>query len=379
MARWGAYIHSPFCRYKCTYCDFDAGVYPSELVARYVHALCAEIEAPQGSRPDAGETFDTIYFGGGTPSLFCEDALRRILDTIRSSLPLETELEQTIETIPEVVDIQKAEALRGLGFNRVSIGAETFNEQQLRMMGRTHSADAIDEACDILRRAGHSNLNLDLIIGLPGQTLDDWNRTMDRVFALAPEHLSTYMLEVHEETKLGELVRRGKLSLPEEQLVAEMYQALQVRASREGYEQYEISNFALPGFASRHNLKYWSDEPYLGFGSNAHSYDCRARWWNVATPERYIEAMEKRGEAVAERSRVDPLSRLQEVIFLGLRKTSGIDLSELESRLGTNPYQLFKAQFEELTQIHLLECANGHVRLTPKGMILSNEVFVHFV
>lgn len=379
MDSWGIYLHSPFCRYKCTYCDFDADVYADRLSKPYVQALCKEIRGVAPSHITREDSVDSVYFGGGTPSLFSEGDLQSLLSTLASVLPLRADREQTIETIPEVIDAPKAQALRSLGFNRVSIGAETFNEDHLKMLGRTHSANSIDEACRLLRRAGHDNLNLDLIIGLPEQSLDDWTHNLDRGFSLAPQHISMYILEVHEATKLGQWVHSGRVILPEDELVADMYRELQARSAAEGYVQYEISNFARPGFESRHNLKYWSDQPYFGFGSSAHSYNLRERWKNVATPGRFIETMEERGDAIEERWPIDPSSRMREALYLGLRMTRGVDLSEFESRFGINPSMLFAQPFEELVRDQLVEMCEDHVRLTPRGMLLSNEVFVHFV
>ncbi len=379
MTSWGIYIHSPFCRYKCTYCDFDAGVYPSRLIREYVNALCDEIREQSKFHFGKEDVADSIYFGGGTPSLFSITDLERIWLALSSALHIAPDAECTIETIPEVIDRDKARALRRLGFNRVSIGAETFNENQLRILGRTHSARSIADACSTLRETGHSNINLDLIIGLPGQRLDDWTENLNAAFALAPEHISMYLLEVHEETKLGQLVAQELVTLPEDELVADMYGCLQNRAAEMGYEQYEISNFARPGYASRHNLKYWSDQAYLGFGSSAHSYNFLERWKNISTPERYINSMRSSGQAVESRWPIEGPSRFREAIFLGLRRTRGIDLAEFASRFGMDPSDTFEVQFKELLAHGLVERSNNHLRLTARGMLLSNEVFVHFV
>lgn len=379
MTSWGVYLHSPFCPYKCTYCDFDAGFLPARRQGAYVDALCREIRGTALRHIGSEDRVDTVYFGGGTPSLFSAEDLEAILSSLWNEVASIEGIEITIETIPEAIDAAKASALGRLGFNRVSVGAETFDERQLRLLGRTHTADSIDEAFGMLRRAGHRNTNLDLIVGLPGQTMAEWQYNLDRTFRIRPEHISMYVLELHEKTRLARDVKKGRMSLPEDELVAEMYQTLQARTTAEGYEQYEISNFALPGFKSAHNLKYWSDQPYLGFGSSAHSYDRSERWCNVSTPSRYVAAVKQRGDAVAKRWTVDAKSRLQESLFLGLRRTEGVDLGGVEEEFGEDPEKLFGAEIQELVANDLLERQGRRLRLTPQGMLLSNEVFVRFV
>jgi oxygen-independent coproporphyrinogen-3 oxidase len=375
MVPWGIYVHIPFCPYKCAYCDFDSGVHPQEMVAAYVAALREEI-ARAGADP---LSVDTIYFGGGTPSLLDPDVLEGLLQTVRRTFAVCPEVEITLEANPGTITAEKARAFRALGVNRVSLGAQTFETGELRVLGRRHTVEQIGESVALLRAAGMENLNLDLIIGIPGQTLASWERTMDRAFSLRPTHLSVYMLEVHEGTPLATQLAHGRMVEPDETLTVEMYYRFLERAEEEGYEQYEISNFCRPGFASRHNLKYWSDEPYLGFGCSAHSYDFRERRWNLATPQAYIAAMRERGEAVAGRIAMTERRRIEEALMLGLRRRSGVNLSAFRERYGVEVLDLYGDQLAPLDEAGLIEISGEWLRLTRRGVVLANEVFAVFV
>ncbi|GBC77269.1 Oxygen-independent coproporphyrinogen-III oxidase-like protein YqeR [bacterium HR08] len=375
MVPWGIYVHVPFCPYKCAYCDFDSGVHPQETVAAYVAALREEIAR-------AGvETLsvDTIYFGGGTPSLLDPDVLGELLHTVRRTFAVRPEVEITLEANPGTITAEKARAFRALGVNRVSLGAQTFEEGELRRLGRRHTVEQIGESAALLRAAGMENLNLDLIIGIPGQTLTSWERTMDRAFSLRPTHLSVYLLEVHDGTPLAAQLAHGRMVEPDETLTVTMYYRFLERAEEEGYEQYEISNFCRPGFASRHNLKYWSDEPYLGFGCSAHSYDFRERRRNLATPQAYIAAMRERGEAVAGRIAMTERRRIEEALMLGLRRRSGVNLSAFRERYGVEVLDLYGDRLAPLGEAGLIEISGGWLRLTRRGLIVANEVFAVFV
>ncbi|MCS6817889.1 MAG: radical SAM family heme chaperone HemW [Blastocatellia bacterium] len=379
MARWGIYVHIPFCPYKCSYCDFDSGVYPESLIAAYLAALKQEIGRTSALLAGEEAFVDTIYFGGGTPSLLDPERLGDLLWTLRRSFLVHTGAEITIEANPGTLTAQKARALRQLGVNRVSLGAQTFSEDELRVLGRHHTVEHVVESIALLREAGIENVNLDLILGIPGQDLASWKRTMEHVFALRPAHISVYLLEVHEETPLAAQLARGVLVEPDEALTVQMYDWFLDRAEAEGYEHYEISNFCRPGFASRHNLKYWSDEPYLGFGCSAHSYDFRERRWNLATPRAYVEAMRERGEAVAGRIPMTESRRIEEALMLGLRRCAGVDLNAFRERYGVDVLERYGAQLAPLEDAGLIEISDGVLRLTRKGFVLANEVFAVFV
>jgi len=375
MALWGIYAHIPFCPYKCSYCDFDSGVYPAPLQQTYLVALREEIARAR----TADLAVDTIYFGGGTPSLLDPESLWEILQTIYQSFAVSPDVEITIEANPGTITAEKARAFCALGVNRVSLGAQTFSESELRVLGRQHTVDQIGESVALLRDAGLENMNLDLIIGIPSQTLASWERTMDRVFSMRPTHISVYMLEIHEGTPLAAHVARGCVKEPDDMLTVQMYERFLERAEAEGYEHYEISNFCQPGFACRHNLKYWSDEPYLGFGCSAHSYDHRERWWNVATPHAYVEAMRERGDAVAGRIVMTERRRIEDALMLGLRRRQGVNLRAFRERYGVDVLDLYGDQLTSLGEAGLIEIGGGQLRLTRRGLVLANEVFAVFV
>lgn len=379
MAPWGIYVHIPFCPYKCAYCDFDSGVYPEPMVSAYLSALREEIGRMSAALSSDDLVADTIYIGGGTPSLLDPETLEDLLRTIRRHFLVRSEAEVTLEANPGTITAEKARAFRQLGVNRVSLGAQTFSERELDVLGRRHTVEQIAESVALLREAGVENLNMDLIIGIPGQSLRSWEQTMDRAFSLRPTHLSVYMLEVHGGTPLAAQLARGILVEPDETLTVQMYDRFLERAEAEGFAHYEISNFCRPGFASRHNLKYWSDEPYLGFGCSAHSYDFRERRWNLATPRAYVEAMRERGEAIAGRIPMTEQRRIEEALILGLRRRSGVDLRAFRDRYGVDVLDRYGDQLAPLCEAGLVEIGGGILRLTRKGLVLANEVFAVFV
>src|SRR5262245_28534764 len=289
MIAAGLYVHIPFCSSRCSYCDFATGLYQSELADRYVRALVQEIR----SSAYAGQLVDTIYFGGGTPSLLAAAQLDRILSALFEQFRIETAAEITIEINPGSATPEKLRDFRRLGINRASFGAQTFDDAELAKLGRSHtSEDALRTFAD-LRQTGFENVSFDLIAGLPGQTLNGWERNVRQALDLQPEHLSFYLLEVHAGTPLAEHIRRGLQPVPDDDLAGLMYRRMLEQASDAGYEHYEISNLCRPGFHSRHNVKYWTAEPYYGFGCSAHSYDGLVRRWsNHRDVLKYVELVE---------------------------------------------------------------------------------------
>lgn len=376
---WGLYIHIPFCPYKCIYCDFDSGVYPKSLLADYLAALREEIFRAGEDDALAGLVADTIYFGGGTPSVLSGEQVEEILDTVRRCFTLREPVEITLEANPGTLTGEKVRRYAAAGVNRVSVGAQSFNEDELKMLGRIHTAREIGRSLDVLREAGIENINLDVIAGLPHQTMARWERTMDELFALRPRHVSMYLLDVHEETALADLIGKNVLPPPDEDLMAAAYYAFVDRATAEGYEHYEISNFCQPGYRSRHNLKYWSDEPYLGFGCSAHSYDLTRRWWNLPTPTAYIAAMRTCGTARAGAISLAPDERAREALFLGLRRREGITLPDFYERYGVDILARYGHDLESAREHGLIEWEGERLKLTRKGLILANEVFAVFV
>src|SRR5712692_8967556 len=359
MSHAGIYIHIPFCRSRCSYCDFATGMYESDLAERYVRALCREISKwKEIENPVAVET---IYFGGGTPSLLESDQIEPILKAVHDRFDVIDGAEVTIELNPasvgaqqanihrrdasvaEVAQInnetelplQKLRDFRRLGLNRASFGAQTFDDRELRQLGRTHTAADIPSTFDRLREAGFENINFDLIAGLPNQTLAGWKRNLDEALKLRPDHLSLYLLDVHEGTPLADQIRRRMRPKPDDDLAAEMYRVMidEVRAA--GYEHYEISNFCLLGFEPRHNTKYWTGEPYYGFGCSAHSYDgVRHRWSNERDAAKYVQLINNERSPVVEHAFLDEKDARAESIFLSLRLMRGLNLAEYRSRFG---------------------------------------------
>ncbi|HEY0170680.1 MAG TPA: radical SAM family heme chaperone HemW, partial [Pyrinomonadaceae bacterium] len=260
MDRAGVYIHVPFCRSRCSYCDFATGAYEGALAERYVGALAREVES--FARAEGRAEVDTIYFGGGTPSLLSPAQVSFVLEAVRRRFDIDARAEVTLEMNPGTVTPESLRALRDAGVNRASFGAQTFDDRELRRLGRTHSSDDTRRTFESLRGAGFDNVSFDLIAGLPRQTAEAWSRNLEEALRLRPEHLSLYLLEVHEGTPLAEQIRAGRYADPDPDLAAEMYRLMCERTERAGYGQYEISNFCLPGRESRHNLKYWTNQPY---------------------------------------------------------------------------------------------------------------------
>lgn len=355
----GVYVSYPFCAQKCTYCNFASGVFPPALQARYVKALRAEIRAHVWEwQPE------TVYLGGGTPSTLAPEELPSLLQLI----PGRPWLEATIEGAPGSVTPEKARAWAGCGINRVSLGVQSFVENEIRRTGRKHTAAIVAAELRILHDAGIRNCNLDLIAGLSGQTEASWRESLDWIERLAPAHVSVYMLEVDEDSRLGqELLRGGEryfaAETPGEDLVAALYEMAVERLAAMGIARYEISNFARPGFESRHNLKYWKLEPYVGFGADAHSFNGRARSRNPESVEAYLAAPR------AEACEAHPD---EERFFVGLRLMAGIRPAPEEWRRFAQPIHRF-------LDAGLLETAGGVLRLTSRGVLLSNEVFQEFL
>lgn len=370
----GVYLHIPFCRSRCSYCDFATDVYRNaETVDRYVNALCAEISVTSLCE---NKTIDTIYFGGGTPSLLSARQVERILRFVDDLFDVHPKSEMTMEMNPATVTPETLREYQSLGINRASFGVQTFNDHALRLLARGHDANDARKTFTMLREAGFCNVSFDLIAGLPGQTLKDWEQNLDEAIKLSPEHLSLYLLEIHEGTPLAEQVRSGRQPQPDEDLAAEMYEMMLDKLASAGYEQYEISNFCRSGFESRHNSKYWQLEPVFGFGVSAHSFDGFERYANERDTRSYVERIEMSGGAEVSRERIDAAS---EFAFLGLRLASGIDLSEYESRFRIELGRKYEDELARLKADDLIEMDDRRMFLTRKGKLFSNEVFSVFV
>lgn len=388
----GIYIHIPFCRSRCSYCDFATGMYDVAVAERYVSSLVREIgswrEVNRGGSPTVGEgvidvgaiDVDTIYFGGGTPSLLSAAQLATLLDAVHQRFEVSATAEVTIEINPGSATSETLRQFRSLGINRASFGAQTFDDRELARLGRSHSADDTRRTFRYLRDAGFTNVSFDLIAGLPGQTMAAWRRNLDEAFALRPEHLSFYLLEVHQGTPLANHIKSGLQPQPDEDLAAEMYEVMLDRAVDAGYEHYEISNLCLPGHESRHNTKYWTAAPYFGFGCSAHSYDGRRRRWaNERDAIRYVEMVELGRTPIVVETQLSEDEARAEAVFLGLRMMQGLSLKEYGRNFGADLRVEHEDDLARFREAGLVECDGDLLKLTRAGALLSNEVFAAFV
>jgi oxygen-independent coproporphyrinogen-3 oxidase len=360
----GVYISYPFCAQKCTYCNFASGVFPRELEARYVDALVCEIQAHSWTwHPE------TVYFGGGTPSNLAVADLRKILESIPGS-----SIETTLEAAPGSITAERAREWAAAGINRVSLGVQSFIQGELTRTGRKHTAEIVEREIALLRSLGLTNINIDLIAGLPSQTRASWNDSLAWIERLAPPHVSVYMLEVDEDSRLGSEVllngkRYGAPDVPRDELTAELYETAVAELARMGIPRYEISNFAHPGFESQHNLKYWRLEPYVGFGADAHSFDGHVRWQNIESPAEYVDRI-RAGESV--RIETTASNAAEERFFVGLRLALGI-------RPEPEDWRRFEQPIQRFIDEGLLARDGAMLRLTDRGVLLSNEVFAEFI
>jgi len=382
----GIYIQVPFCQTKCTYCNFHTGVFSRALYDPYVNAVCRELSEHAALCRAVGIELhadsleaDTVYIGGGTPSLLEPAALARIVEEVPSAFGGAAH-EITLEADPETVTPEKAAAWRAAGINRISLGVQSFHDAELKAAGRMHRRADVFSAERTLRDAGFANLSFDLIAGLPHQNSESWSGSLTELLALRPEHVSVYMLEIDEGSRLGREVllggaRYGAAAVPGDDDIASFYELACERLAAAGYEHYEISNWALPGFRSQHNLKYWRREPYLGFGAGAHSFNGRERWANAHDPAAYVAAIETGRLPIEQRERLSPQQALEEELFLGLRQLEGIELARLEREYNV----ALGPRLAPLREAGLVEFAGSRVRLNPARLAVSNEVFVELM
>jgi oxygen-independent coproporphyrinogen III oxidase len=373
----GIYLHIPFCATRCHYCNFATGGYESDLARRYLAALTKEIvDAPL--KPSM-RTVDTVYFGGGTPTTLTIEQLAGLIEKCRNNFAINPGAEITIEANPGSVTVDYLEKLAYIGINRVSFGVQSFADPELQMIGRTHSAQDARDAVRMARSAGIANVSIDLIAGLPEQKMKTWRRNLDEAFSLAPDHLSVYLLELYRDAPLLHRIERGELRAIDEELTVEMYFALMDEAERYGFEHYEISNWARPGFESRHNLKYWTGAPYWAFGVSAAGYDGESRWSNTRNIHEYLEKVESGRSPVAEREELDSEHLQSEALFLQLRLKDGVDLHDHQMRFGVNVADRYREELERLRGAGLIEINNQNIVISRKGKVLANEVFAAFV
>jgi oxygen-independent coproporphyrinogen III oxidase len=390
MANLGVYVQVPFCQTKCTYCNFHTGVVSSDRFAPYVHSIrremanASELYSAAGVHWPAGfDTVDTVYIGGGTPSLLDPALLASLLGSLRESFHCAWE-EVTLEADPETIDGEKALQWVSAGIDRISFGSQSFVDSELKAAGRMHRSEDIYRAVPILRDAGIRSISFDLIAGLPKQTADSWRHSLAESIALSPEHISIYMMEIDEGSRLGlEVLQHGSRysasEIPSEEAMADFYELAQRELKAAGYEQYEISNWAKPGFASKHNLKYWCREPYLGFGAGAHSFSGKQRWANMHDAATYVSAIGAGKPAIESVQAVTPELALEEEFFLGLRQLVGINLARIEGQYGGQYGIDMREKIERLATNGMVERDGDFLRLAPAKLSVSNEVLVELL
>jgi len=380
------YFHVPFCVHRCAYCDFNTYAGQESLIPEYVEALIREIGSVAAAAPER-LAVQTIFFGGGTPSLLTPAQFEKIFSVVKNSFDLQPALEASLEANPGTVSAEALRELRRLGFNRISFGVQSAHPDELRQLERIHDFFEVIQSVKWARQAGFENLNLDLIYGLPEQTLSRWQESLRRVLDLEPEHLSLYALTLEHGTPFGRWAARGLMPVPDPDLAADMYEWAGEMLAAAGYGQYEISNWSKPGRQCRHNLQYWRGLPYLGLGAGAHGFANRTRTANVLRIKTYIErCTDGRGgsfpasPAAVNRQAIPEFVEMQETMMTGLRLTQeGVSSAAFRERFGKEMTEVFGKEIRELTGLGLLEWSGEIIRLTPHGRLLGNQAFMRFV
>jgi oxygen-independent coproporphyrinogen-3 oxidase len=371
----GLYIHIPFCQAKCTYCDFNSFAGLEALFDDYATALVREMELVEPAQ------VKTIYVGGGTPTVLSLAQLARALDGVRDTFVLNGDAEFSIEANPGTLDPSKLNGLSALGVSRLSLGVQSFDQRELTQLGRIHSAADAVTSLHAARQAGFDNINLDLIYGLPGQSLGSWRDSLQRALELEPDHLSLYALTVEEGTPLAVAIERNELAAPDPDLAADMYEFAQAFLSSVGYLHYEISNWArTPTHVCQHNLLYWHNEAYQGIGAGAHSWRAARRWSNTAQPQEYVAQVLAGQQPVAAEEIFSPELAMAETMIMGLRLVEeGTSFERIQQQFGLDPEAVYANEIEELVELGLVEPQGGGVRLSERGRLLGNQVFLRFL
>ncbi|MBV7507544.1 radical SAM family heme chaperone HemW [Bacillus sp. sid0103] len=372
-----AYLHIPFCEHICHYCDFNKVFLKGQPVDDYLKALEQEMKMTVSQFPT--NVLETIFVGGGTPTSLNEKQLYQFCESINRNLPKREPVEFTFEANPGDLTMGKLEILKEAGVNRISLGVQTFNEELLRKIGRVHKAKDVYQTIDNAKSVGFENISIDLIFSLPTQTLTDFKETLKEAFSLDITHYSAYSLIIEPKTVFYNLLKKGKLPTPGQDVEAVMYELLMEEMERHGFNQYEISNFSKPGFESRHNMTYWNNDSYYGFGAGAHSYLNGIRRSNIGPLKRYMEQINKGNLPVMEEHLTTKVEQMEEEMFLGLRKTAGVSIPHFIEKFAEDPLQLFEKEILDLTAKQWLEVGKNHIFLTKKGRLLGNEVFQAFL
>ncbi|MBM4328934.1 MAG: radical SAM family heme chaperone HemW [Deltaproteobacteria bacterium] len=380
---FGIYIHIPFCLSRCVYCGFATTAHDPAQEEPYVNAVMREMKL-WGSNGDLQAPFvtshaDTIYIGGGTPSILQVGRLILLIDGCKSYFRIAPDSEITVEINPATAGPDAFRKMRAAGINRASLGVQSFHDEELQAMGRPHTASETVSTFRELREAGFDNISVDLLAGFPGQSLDRLRVTLEKVFELAPEHISAYLLEVKPGARLERLLYRGEIPPIDEDLVADMYEEIVSLAQRAGYEQYEISNFAKPGKRSRHNLKYWTDRVFLGLGAGATGMNGRVRYVNIEEPAKYVAALNRATLPRASLTELTPEARFKDALIMGLRLVEGLDLDILGERYQVDAKDFVMATIGDLAGEGLFTLDRDRLALTSRGRLLSNVIFARWV
>lgn len=371
----GLYVHIPFCAKRCGYCSFVSGVYDTEAASKYLAYLKREAMMISGK---TGEeiSVNTVYFGGGTPSVLSDVETVKLMSSVTEALRIKKGAEISFEANPESLTLPKSKLLRQLGVNRLSIGVQSFDDGILKYLGRGHSPDGAVSAVDIAKSAGFDNTSIDLIYGTPGQSIEKWRTDIERGLRLEPEHISIYCLSLEPGVPLYENTNAG---WPEEELQAEMYFFARDAFLDAGYEHYEISNFARPGYECRHNLKYWRDEEYLGLGVAAAYHWSGKRYKNPDTLKEYASSVDRGEWPLPAPEPSNPEREMRTAVILGLRLLNGIDLAEFEERFGANLLDYYGSALDKLLDAEMLQLEGGMLRISPQALFISDEVFSHLI
>ena len=381
MKNIGLYIHIPFCKQKCKYCDFVSFKCNENKYESYFNCVIKEIVDKAAEVKEHGDLVDTIYIGGGTPSIVPAEYIIQILENIKKNYNVLENAEITIEVNPGTVDEEKLKKYYEIGINRVSIGLQSANDKLLKMLGRIHTYKEFEDVYEMARQVGFTNINVDLMIGLPNQTLEDVENSLSKIIEKDPEHISVYSLILEEGTQLFDLVNEGKLELPSEELEREMYWKVKNVLEENGYVHYEISNFAKPNHESKHNMNCWNQHEYVGFGLAAHSYYDEMRYSNITNLDSYINNYknEEAGYNMVFHEHQDKNSMMKEFMLLGLRKIWGVQISKFKEKFVDNPLYVFRKELEKLSSEELIEIDGDFIKLTSKGIDLANQVWMEFV
>ena len=372
-----AYLHIPFCEHICYYCDFNKVFLKGQPVDDYIKALDQEMKMTLEEAPTEG--LETIFVGGGTPTSLNEQQLEHFCESINRNLPKVMNTEFTFEANPGDLSKEKLQIVKDAGVNRISLGVQTFNDELLTKIGRVHRAKDVYQTIDTIKSIGFENISIDLIYSLPTQTLEDFKASLTAAFSLDLPHYSAYSLIIEPKTVFYNLQRKGRLPIPGEDIEARMYEVLMEEMEKHGLHQYEISNFSKPGYESRHNVTYWNNEYYYGFGAGAHSYVNGFRRSNIGPLKKYMDFLHSGELPVLENHQVTFSEQMEEEMFLGLRKTDGVSISTFIKKFNRDPLKLFSNEINELTEKKWIEVGNDNIYLTKQGRLLGNEVFQMFL